>query len=583
MKTARGQVLVLMTMCIFFVAVLAVMTMAIGQRIREKAELQSIADVGAYNYAVATARGYNAFSLTNRVNVSQWASLAATHALFAYCQDTTGFKCGTDVTEANFKAQVADIYHSIRHVEVLQANIWWQLVWEHRYVDRALGDAMGSTNGEVRTAGTTGCREVCHSTADADGTTSDFEDLDTEETYQAVMASRTIRRLEWKAEKPRMPTEDVPANRPNNWGNAEILAVAVDDDRDFPAGTHPMPTLQFNAVGGFAHRPASNPPSADDHVWHSVYSGGGGENGTPGTVQGDTWWLRRGFHPDAVFHSPPPAMPPEPPPSVLPQPLPWVQPDTPDNRTHVVNAPGDEQDYARGVSHDGNASPISAKHRGIFHGGFGLVDFTAIPGPQAPDARDLGCVSPGDRCIVGPRDLYGQPKLTAMLIRDRSNRGNKAWEKAFSTNILGADAQFVANDPSRNLTTKSRHGLGAHPGLEVQVAVAAGLAYYHRRGHLKEPPNMMNPFWHATLTPWDIDVNGRAAFNQYQTPVYSNPEADEIWSVGARRPDFPYLMRRAGNDAAAPVLDNGNAFLDHTYTYNAFVVGPSETQYWGVH
>ena len=31
------------------------------------------------------------------------------------------------------------------------------------------------------------------------------------------------------------------------------------------------------------------------------------------------------------------------------------------------------------------------------------------------------------------------------------------------------------------------------------------MAYYHRPGHWKEPPNLWNPFWRATLVRADID------------------------------------------------------------------------------
>ena len=35
--------------------------------------------------------------------------------------------------------------------------------------------------------------------------------------------------------------------------------------------------------------------------------------------------------------------------------------------------------------------------------------------------------------------------------------------------------------------------------------MATGIAYYHRRDHWDEFPNLLNPFWRATLAPIDVD------------------------------------------------------------------------------
>ncbi|HEX4619978.1 MAG TPA: pilus assembly protein, partial [Myxococcaceae bacterium] len=45
----------------------------------------------------------------------------------------------------------------------------------------------------------------------------------------------------------------------------------------------------------------------------------------------------------------------------------------------------------------------------------------------------------------------------------------------------------------------------------LQTAMATGIAYYHRAGHWREPPNLFNPFWRAGLTHPDIDAQGQGS------------------------------------------------------------------------
>ena len=87
--------------------------------------------------------------------------------------------------------------------------------------------------------------------------------------------------------------------------------------------------------------------------------------------------------------------------------------------------------------------------------------------------------------------------------------------------VLFAKKHLPQNDPfNLNVGFKfSSTGGGSRfdmrTAVDTALAPAAGMAYYHRRGHLGEPPNMLNPFWHATLVPLEIDersadVGGKA-------------------------------------------------------------------------
>jgi hypothetical protein len=101
-----------------------------------------------------------------------------------------------------------------------------------------------------------------------------------------------------------------------------------------------------------------------------------------------------------------------------------------------------------------------------------------------------------DAALAGATDdAAGQPKQLALLERDFSRRPPEPWEQSFR---FGAAGRLdLTGGPARK-----------------QRAVATGIAYYHRFGatgsRWREPPNLLNPFWRATLVPWNIDAQGSA-------------------------------------------------------------------------
>ena len=98
-------------------------------------------------------------------------------------------------------------------------------------------------------------------------------------------------------------------------------------------------------------------------------------------------------------------------------------------------------------------------------------------------------------------DLYGQPKNYALLQIDHSAARPDPFQ-------LLTRFRFSATGPgsSVNLT-----GLTATDGTDLSKssALSAGLAYYHRKGHWREQPNLFNPFWRAGLVRADIDQQAR--------------------------------------------------------------------------
>jgi hypothetical protein len=132
----------------------------------------------------------------------------------------------------------------------------------------------------------------------------------------------------------------------------------------------------------------------------------------------------------------------------------------------------------------------------------------AIPGCPAV----IGGVLTFNRALLSdPTNDFGQPKLYAILERNyRARTTNEPWNLLFNFQFsrAGSGATFD------NGNTRGSFLTPAGADLSRQVALGAGLVYYHRPpsaggGGFLEPPNFFNPFWRATLAPPDRDAGDR--------------------------------------------------------------------------
>ncbi|MBL8954469.1 MAG: hypothetical protein JNK82_27065, partial [Myxococcaceae bacterium] len=89
----RGQALVLLAISLFLLALLAFFGIALGVRVRERMELQTLADAAAYDNAVATARTFNALAVVNR---TEWSLLVAQSAAQSYLSWSTAYRAALD-------------------------------------------------------------------------------------------------------------------------------------------------------------------------------------------------------------------------------------------------------------------------------------------------------------------------------------------------------------------------------------------------------------------------------------------------------------------------------------------------------
>lgn len=106
-------------------------------------------------------------------------------------------------------------------------------------------------------------------------------------------------------------------------------------------------------------------------------------------------------------------------------------------------------------------------------------------------------------------DNYGQPKTVVALERLVSARTDP-WELNFRFRFgsAGPGTQFD------NRGEELQGATGRGTVINRAIAIATGTAYYHRHGHWDEFPNLLNPFWRATLTSFDVDADRATAAGQ---------------------------------------------------------------------
>ncbi|MHB8416702.1 MAG: TadE/TadG family type IV pilus assembly protein [Myxococcales bacterium] len=96
--------------------------------------------------------------------------------------------------------------------------------------------------------------------------------------------------------------------------------------------------------------------------------------------------------------------------------------------------------------------------------------------------------------------LLGQPKTWAILSRSfSSDPGNANWQGPFA--MTPEFSLFTGSGTGHDNNNQFDDTITDHVPWSSMVALSQGLAYYHRPGDWKEPPNFYNPFWRAKLHP----------------------------------------------------------------------------------
>lgn len=504
MRAPRGQNLVLLALTMLFLALMVTITIGLGLRIRQKQELQNIADASAYSNAVMTARAFNNMAIINRLEVSYFVALAADESLISWTAYASAMAAGAR-NAANQAAdngrctpraarQLRDFAGDVSGFigsDVHPSGLW-------RTADRAAGMEALAIQGRIaglRTELSMGGDSVQQRLNQAIG--------------NQLLTSRIITASKQNADVSVINTGA--GASPNTAGKVSRREIDCDfggsgNEDEPPAGSGLCMRATWNenmlmaAMGtrgsSFLTGRSQMPPKVLlkltqlDGDYGAVTVSYGGKNGS-------AYWS------DGMHHG---------------------------NNPNGTEAWGDDHGSVTVSGGDGCSAtiPITAHVRSTHLINRGDQHQWSPPvGPADPDPDEdhtMGdctprCPSVWVRTIGfqpgGAADAWGQPKVMAAVQRDLTVR-TFPWELNFKFPFSATGPASEWDGRGRRLHTRA----GRNLNISTQTAFATGMAYYHRRNHWNEFPNLLNPFWRATLVPVDVDNSPRDVNRALSAPEF---------------------------------------------------------------
>lgn len=484
---SRGQALVLLCLTMLLVTLMVFLTISFSTRVREKMEAQSVADLAAYSGAVATARTFNSIALMRRAQTAHLVAASGTMSLISW---TSMMRANLNVARSALQPCPAAVnaLRTLNEQSLEMEQKWHEMdarAGVQTYNIYVLGGHLGSMQGMM------------------------FEQL-----------------------------KESVSGGPKSFSK-QLAALASKGSR-FPSELHAGPTpvsvgeLVYATTGGSGHA-IDMAMATRGHEFITRRQGMPAFNGTQGILGalaaaggtlrvirggGSAYWgteRNHGGRADKPYFT-------------------WAE----DHAVVEVTFPGcaplrtnawayvKATDFEDETDEHAWSSPLPA--------GIGRSD----PGMEKQYRHTLLSCWPRIYCpstFIGGMtfntadqedgNVWAQPKIFALVQRDYKVRGPRSdpWNLRFNF-------QFSEEGGS----TFDSHGLTTADGtdISVQSALATGLAYYHRRGHWNEPPNLWNPFWRATLVAADIDTGGQLLRGGTDVP-------DTVGGPGA--PAFEALIR----------------------------------------
>lgn len=447
----------LFALTLLLLAVMVLMTLGFGMRAKERVEIQMAADAAAYSQAVATARTFNAIAVMNRAQVAHMVAMAGTQALISHSSQEYAV-------------------HNLICPGVIQPVLWHQ-------ADVAAGaqtQALQGRAGTLYRAGLTIYGKLLsdhvmkqkHVQKVADGVRSGLS-------APEAGAAKAFSELNGGSGVPNH--EDL--MNAMRGGSGPICDGAV-----CPAGGSGRAPLNatmgslgwtwvHNRAGGSAGFGTGSAGRTTGPM--AYYSAGEMDPSNYNTVSGRNSW----GHDHAR--------------TVIPDRCP-TQPPTPPEATDAFVKSDEEQVRQDQHVYGARLAPGTAPESG----------------EPTYETHTLGaCVAcPGiwpysigynvSALQEGPDNDYGQPKLYSVLSRDYATRRADPWNLFFRFRFSreSTNESVFDNGSPEGRMQRARYGV-----LRRQVAMSAGIAYYHRPrpaavgGGWREPPNFLNPFWRATL------------------------------------------------------------------------------------
>ncbi|WP_257454410.1 Tad domain-containing protein [Archangium lipolyticum] len=459
-RARRGQSLVLFCLTMLLVTVMVFLTLSFTMKVREKMETQSVADLAAYSGAVATARTFNSIALMRRAQTAQLVAISGTMSLISW---TSMMRAGLNsaILAAEACPSAAAALEALRAQNEAIEQPWNEL-------DAKAGvQAYNIQNLGVHLAGMQSQMfgELKESVAGGQG--SFVEQLAT----MANEGSRFPREL--RAGPTPVSVNELVHATTGGYGHALDMAMAtrgyefITRRQGLPERGVSRGILGALATAGGRLRFVRSGGSA---YWGTALGHGGRADKTEFTWAEDHAVVEVVFPGCAPFRVPA-----------------WAGVKATD-----LEDGSDNHWWTPSLPRVGNADPGMEKQ-------FRHTLISCQPRKGCPSTFIGGMTyNTGD---ISGDNLWAQPKIFALAQRDYKERGLRSdpWNLLFRFHFTpGRDSTF------------DNHGLHLADGtdISVQSALATGLAYYHRRGHWNEPPNLWNPYWRATLVSSDVDNGG---------------------------------------------------------------------------
>ncbi|MBX7098799.1 MAG: hypothetical protein K1X89_13915 [Myxococcaceae bacterium] len=486
MSAPRGQNLVLLTMGLFLITLMVTTTLGIASRVKDNHELQTLADAAAYSSAVVNARAYNNAALLNRVQVAQWVTMAADESLIDWTSYTRA-ALGAAHQQATEMQSLSGHTNSGCNVTTPAINLTNRLDLELNggfivgpnwdKMDDNAGDEAQSVQGAIGAM-----RDQIHD----DMTVRLFFERSNQLMAKAMVA---------RAQLPGVKVIEGPGNQgPNGVSRREAGCPAGspgtgsglcrnsewgDRMRDAALGSRTDAFLRFRGVV----------PAALQARFDAIRTSIAGIQTLALTPPvGEGYWA---------------------------------------DGLEGVNS----RQIAFGDDHSGNAVTITLVAPGGACSATNLgkpaisrlvsthIDDNAdehtwdpVPNPDNRPPKDrhtMGSCQPNCPSVwvrtsnfnAGPtNDANGQPKVVVALERDYT-QVQRPWELNFDFHFSPTGSRF---------DNRGERLVSQNIDISKASAFATGMTYYHRRqpnpgDRWQEFPNLLNPFWRATLVPADVD------------------------------------------------------------------------------
>jgi len=477
----RGQALVLFSLLMLSGLLMAFMTISLTERAKERLELQAAADHAAWSNAVATARMMNGVALLVRSQIAHYVAVAGVQSLVSFAGSYRGYLTGMEQyyeRERDRQDRMCNSGRACGCVGRAELRDRRDLVRAEHDRIRTLWDALDAMAGEQIYGATLVSMGILATQREY---TNDL--LIEQELRGATLADSIAKRegggRKWSA----MPVDGI--NLREVGGSAGDEGAVIGRQHGHTAhlwatmGTRGNP---FTAARRFSHLAIEQALRRVTRTNEPVVFGHEGTSYFSSQFHGNTKWT-------------------------VSDKFAWAD-------DHGVLA----MRYAGGgCNSNPRAIPISGSVKST-----DTTDDTDFHtwSPQLPQDRELGVRHTSSTCTAricpamffsqedyNPNtlpvvdDVFAQPKNYAVLSDDRTARRPDPWNLFF---------RFQFSRGSSGVEVDWREGV-ARNGLDFRTstAIAAGIAYYHRRGHWKEPPNLYNPYWRAGLVRADVDDQAR--------------------------------------------------------------------------